>query len=394
MAWYLRRVARLSVSLASSVRGLAVLLAGGVAVAAACTVYDASLLVPGDAGASDAGADVVVDPCKATGWPARPDKDDPGGADVEFYNALTTLDFNASPDAGATTIGFNLDGVCTCPQAESCHPADAAPQHCDGKDGLDNSGAALIRQFSSANGFFDQNYINQQIAAGIFGAVIRVRGYNGKANDTKVEVAVFVSNGTDGIQIGKPIAPKRDGSDKWTLDPTSLKGGALPDGGAPVALYVDSNAYVSNGFLVGTLNFPLSIGAGNGEGLVTIELSGSVLAAKLEPSGSSFKAKGTIAGRWPTRKLLTTLQVLHDPLDSTKTQFLCGPNVTYQVLKTRVCDFADITGNLLEDGKNAPCDSLSIGFGFESGPATFAGTWPKPDGGTPCGPQWTDDCNQ
>ncbi|CAN5391613.1 hypothetical protein BH09MYX1_BH09MYX1_21950 [soil metagenome] len=368
----------------------------GTGVFVACSIYDTSLLVGGEAGtpdgAIDAGPD--VDLCKAAGWPQRPDQDDPGGPDVEFYNALTTLDFNASPDAGVTSIGFNLDGFCTCPEQESCKGGDAAPKHCDGKNGLDNSGASLIRQFSSSQGFFDQGYINGRLAAGVFGALFRIRGYNGKANDTKVELAVFVSNGTEGVQLGNPQVPKLDGTDKWTLDPTSLKGGAVADGGVPVPLYEDPNAYVRDGVLVGTLNFPLSVGAGTGEGLVTIELSGSIIAAKLEPSNGSFKVRGVVGGRWPTRKLLTTLQVLHDPLDGTKTQYLCDQNPTYQALKGRVCDFADISGNLLEDGKNAPCDSLSIGFGFEGAPATYGGSWPKPDAGFPCGPQWTDDCTQ
>ena len=367
----------------------------GTAIVAACSIYDSSLLISSEAGVADGGdGGADVDLCKAPGWPQRPDKDDPGGPDVEFYNAVNTLDFNASPDAGPPSIGFNLDGFCTCPDVESCKSGDAAPAHCDGKNGLDNSGAALIRQFSSSQGFFDQAYINDQIAKGVFGALIRVRGYNGMPNDTKVELAVFVSNGTDGIQVGVPKPVKQDGTDKWTLDPTSLKGGALADGGTPVALYEDPNAYVRDGVLVGTLNFPLSIGAGNGEGLVTLELSGSIVAAKLTKVGSTFKATGVIGGRWPARKLLTTLAVLRDPLDPTKTQHLCGPNPTYQALRDRVCSFADISGNLLEDGKNAPCDSLSIGFGFESIPAGYGNTWPKPDSGFPCGPQWTDDCAQ
>lgn len=368
------------------------LVASGVVVASACVVYDSSLLVAADAGPTiDAGAD--VDLCKAPGWPQRPDADDPStGPDVEFYNALSFLDFNASPDAGPPSIGFNLDGFCTCPQAESCKPGDAAPQHCDGTNGLDNSGAALIRQFSSQNGFFDQTYINDQVALGVFGALLRVRGYNGKANDTKVELAVFQSNGTEGIQQGLPTKPKLDGTDQWTVDPSTLKGGAIPDGGSPVAIYEDPNAYVRDGVLVGTLNFPIAIGAGNGEGLVTIELSGSIVAAKITPQGSSFKTKGVIGGRWPTRKLLTALQVLRDPFD--KSQHLCGTDPIYAVLKDRVCNFADISSNLLEDGKNAPCDSLSIGFGFESVPAVYGKTWPKPDSGLPCGAQWTDDCNQ
>ena len=368
----------------------------GLAIADACSIYDKSLLVPGDAADASADGDKSDgDICGSARWPARPDKDDPSTKDYEFYAAVKVLDFGAADAGVAPTYGFNLDGVCTCPMPESCKPirdAGSAAKHCDDEAGIDNSGAALIRQFSSSAGFFDQSFINAKIAAGVFGAIFRVRGYNGQANDTKVELSVYVSNGTEGVQKGTPAVPKLDGNDKWTLDPSSLLGGTIPDGGAPVPNTYDLNAYVRDGLLVANLDFPLAIGAGDGEGLVTIELSGSVIVAKLEPYQGVFRANGVIGGRWPTTKLLKSIAVLRDPFDLDAS--LCGNNGTYQALKPKICGYADITKNPIEDGKNAPCDSISIGFAFESTPATYGSVFGKPDAGAPCGPQWTDDCAQ
>lgn len=368
----------------------------GLVIAQACSIYDASLLSGGDAGAPDAPSEVTTadgGTCGTGRWPARPDQDDPSTQDYEFYEAIEVLDFGAI-DAGVTpNFGFNLDSFCTCPMPDSCKPLGSdggAPKHCDDEAGVDNSGGALIRQFSSTAGFFDQAYINGQIAKGVFGALIRIRGYNGQANDTKVELSVYVSNGTEGIQKGTPAVPKLDGQDRWTIDPVSLLGGTIPEGGAPVPNTYDLNAYVSNGFLVANLDFPLGIGAGNGDGLVTIELSGSVIVAKLEPYQGTFRATGVVGGRWPTTKLLTSIAVLHDPFDLDAS--LCGSNGTYQALKPKICSYADITKNPVEDGKNAPCDSISIGFAFEGTPATFGSVFGRPDSGAPCGAQWTDEC--
>ena len=370
----------------------------GLAIADACAIYDTSLLLPGDGGPEAAvdGGTSDGNVCGAASWPARPDKDDPSTKDFEFYEAIKSLDFGAGDAGVIPSYGFNLDGMCTCPMAESCKPLGSdgggPPKHCDDEAGVDNSGGALIRQFSSSAGFFDQGFINTKIAEGVFGALIRVRGYNGQANDTKVELSVYVSNGTEGIQQGNAAVPKLDGNDKWTIDPVSLLGGTIPDGGVPVPNAYDLNAYVRDGFLVANLDFPLAIGAGTGEGLVTVELSGSVIVAKLEPYQGAFRANGIVGGRWPTTKLLKSIAVLHDPFDYDAS--LCGTNGTYQALKPKICGYADITKNPLEDGKNAPCDSVSIGFAFESTPAKFGSVFGKTDSGAPCGVQWTDECSQ
>lgn len=362
-----------------------------------CDVYGSSLLVPGDGATETGGGDVEVpdagDGCNHARWPARPAADDDAGTqNVEFYNALSFLDFGAGDGGTPGPLGFDLDDTCTCPGTDSCKPFGDAGTQCDLEGGVDNATGELIKEFSGATNFFDQGYINQGIVSGVFGALIHVRNYNGQANDTQVQLSIFVSNGTEGAgSDAGPTPPAFDGNDVWTLDPTSLLGGTLGDAGpVPVVAY-DLNAYVSNWTLVGNISdMPLAIGAATGEGLVTIELTGAIVVAKLAPFGNSFQTQGIVSGRWESKKLLTSLQVLHDPFDFDAS--LCGDDPIYQLLKPRICNFQDIAGNVLDDGHGAPCDALSLGFAFKTVPAKYGTVYAPPDAGRGCGAQYTDQC--
>ncbi len=364
-----------------------------------CGIYTTSLLLPGDGG-KDTGLDEASldsgDGCQHVKWPARPLMDDPGGGNFAFWNALDSVDFGVRDGGKSPVMGFDLDNVCTCqgtpPGPESCKLGSTAKVHCDDPGGIDNQGEQLIVAFSNYSGFFDQAFINDRIANGYYGAMIHIRAYNGLANDTQVEVSVYTSNGTVGVEKGFPSVPNHDGTDIWTLDPNSLLGGFIPDGGEPIPNgAVDPNAYVSGGILVASLDVPLAVGAGNGEGTVTIDLNNSVVVGKLVPDKGSFRVdNGLISGRWNARKMLTGLKALYDPLD--KTQHLCGTDPVYLGLKQIICKYPDVTGNLQQDGKNAPCDSISIGFMYSSSPAKIGQTFAHPDGGLPCGAQWDDNC--
>ncbi len=364
-----------------------------------CGIYTTGLLLPGDAAkVVDETSPDSGDGCQHARWPARPATDDPGGGNFAFWNALDSVDFGVRDGGKPPVMGFDLDSVCTCqgtpPAPESCKVGPTAKQHCDDPGGIDNQGESLIVAFSNYSGFFDQGFINNRIANGFYGAMIRIRSYNGLANDTQVEVSVYTSNGTVGVEKGFPAQPNHDGKDTWTLDPNSLLGGFIPDGGEPIPNgAVDPNAYVSGNILVASLDVPLAVGAGNGEGTVTIDLNNSVIIGKLVADKGAFRIdNGLISGRWNARKMLTGLKALYDPLDNT--QHLCGNDPVYQGLKQIICKYPDVTGNLQQDGKNAPCDSISIGFAYSSSPAKIGPTFARPDSGQPCGAQWDDNCPQ
>lgn len=363
-----------------------------------CSIYDSSLLVGVDGGGdvvSDVGPPDTGDGCNHARWPGRPSADDDASIqNIEFYNALEILDFGAG-DGGVATqsvIGVDLDGICTCPGLDSCKTFQDSGAQCDYDGGIDDSLGTLVKEFSGSTNFFDQGYINQNLSSGIFGALFRVRNYNGQANDTQVELSIFVSNGTQGAGTDAgPTIPQWKGNDVWTIDPKSLLGGTIGDAGPVPLVAYDLNAYVSNYTLVGNISdMPLAVGAATGEGLITIDLTGGLVIAKLTPSGNTFKAEGIVAGRWETRKLLTALQVLHDPFDFDAA--LCGQDAIYQLLKGRICGIQDIASNVLDDGKNAPCNALSLSFAFTSVPAKYGNVFAPDAAPGGCGAQWTDQC--
>ena len=367
-----------------------------------CAVYDSSLLLDGGVDASDANVtpDVVVDGgdgCNHKVLPPRPAADDDASTDnVEVYMALQLLDFGTSDGGGAPlrVVGYDLDGLCTCPAIDSCSPYAEAGTQCDLEGGVDDSTGLLLQEFSGPTNFWDQTYLNNNIAAGNFGAMVHIQGWNGKGNDKQIEVSLFTSNGTPLTDAGIPSVPQFKGNDVWTIDPGAVLGGVIdPDAGpTPVSAY-DLNAYVANYTVVANISdMPLAIGSADGQGLVTIELTGAHVVAHLTPFGTSgqFQATGTVAGRWQTRKLLTALQVLNDPFQADAS--LCGNDAVYQLLKPRICAHQDITTSPSNDNTGAPCDALSLAFNFTAVPARYGPVFAKPDAGGGCGPTYSDQC--
>lgn len=357
----------------------------------ACTLFNPLEEYERGSATTDAGADGALPQddgggdaasCARTRWPARPTVED-GAENVELIQALATFSSEPDPDPGASVVqGYDLDGVCTCPEAESCKPRASARPHCDGPGGVDNSGGELLTTIAS---LVDRKAdTNSRLRSGDYGLLFRVRGYNGGANDREVELAVFLSNGTDGIQDGGvPPPPTYDGTDRWTLDPKSLAGGAGPP---YVPNFLDAHAYVADHVLVATVDFPIRLGR------MTIDLSGSVVTGTLVKDALGYHVDdGVIAGRAPTRALLTNLSVIDDPF--VPGGHLCGTSVTYLDAKTKVCETADIFSDLKQDNTSAPCDALAVSAHFTSKVAQLGGVFGLPPPITPCGPQWVDDCS-
>ncbi len=349
-------------------------------------MYDASLLedggAPDVAPVAEAGAD--GDTCDHAEPPPRPAADDPSdGGDIEILSALASVDFNLAGDAGV--IGFDLDRTCTCPGPESCVAQSNGNPHCDDARGRDNSGGALIQQFSSLTSVLDATKLDQHIAQGLYSLVLRVRGYNGTANDSQVSVAAFSSNGTVPLDdAGTNPVPKHDGTDQWGIDPASVVGTPPPY----VAAYEDDAAYVSGGVLVANVSFPFSIGTSFGANF--LRLDGAYLVATLAKTAGGYTLSGVVTGRWDTRNLLTGMQAIKDPFNPG--QFLCGTNATYAAFKAAICAAADIASESASDNTGAPCNALSLAVGFQAEPAQLGGILPSGTRPTPCGATYSDKC--
>ncbi len=192
-------------------------------------------------------------------------------------------------DAGV--YGFDLDHTCTCPGQESCVPQANAPQHCDDSEGRDNSGGALIQQFSQLSSLFDANKINDNINKGTNSMMMRVRNYNGTQNDTQVALDAIVSNGTVPLSdAGANPVPLHDGTDQWGVDPSSVIGAPPPY----VAVNQDTSAYVVNGTLVASVSFPFSVGSQYGTNF--LRLDGAVLVATITKTSLGLHAPGRPRG--------------------------------------------------------------------------------------------------
>ena len=328
---------------------------------------------------SDAGDAAPLDPCSLLGTPPRPgaQTSSPGDA-LTITLALSRVDFGLKPDAGV--FGLNLDTTCTCPGQDSCRRPPDAGRSCDDDGGIDNAARTIFQKVNLLAPASTEDLANDALAKGLYGALLQVRKYNGKADDSAVDVAVYSSLGTEGS-----ATPLLNGNDKWTIDSTSVKGPNQD------AVTVDTGAFVSGGVLVMSIGIPIQISTGSGATLttITIPLEYSYVAGKLQQSNGVWTLSAVLAGRWVAAKLLGSFSTLNDPNGDP----LCGQNVYYQALKNEVCKAVDLPARADQDKSGQPCNALGTGLHFDAVEAKLGTVGVRPpDKDAGCGNNWTDDC--
>ncbi len=334
----------------------------------------------------DASADRASEPpeggpdggCTLERWPERRAAGSPGGGEVSLTLAVSGVEFGAD-DAGVAP-GFDLDGLCTCPGAAACR---STVEGCDRDGGLDNAVTDLIERFSGFQSIFDEEYLNAQISVGNLSLLLQLDGYNGEADDPSVSLAVFASNGHAPGDGGRSV-PSFDGSDVWTIDRATTLGGADP---AARPRFVDPDAYVSDGVLVGRLSFPLVYMTASGPRAVRIDEG--VVSGRLRNDGVWRLERGRLAGRLSTRNLITALGLFPSPFDTTIP--LCKSSDAFAALKPQICASADVMRASALDRKDQFCDAFSFGAGVTAVQA-LEGPVTDTDGGAPCGVDFSDDC--
>jgi hypothetical protein len=311
--------------------------------------------------------------------------DDGGFNDIIL--ALHSIDLGETQYAigpSTITIGLDLDDQCTC---EGQGPTCIGPngnKDCDGVAGRDNAAAGLFNLLTLALGSneFGSQYFSDQMAGGRYTLLLRIRGYNGTGNDFNVEVDQYVSPSTTGNLI-----PNWDGQDIWNISAACIDGGE--DGSVDTPLYVDPNAYVTNGVLVANLPaVALNLG---GESSVSITLTAGVIVASLVPQASGQYAilQGTIAARWKSSDVFKSVSSYRDNAGNA----LCTNSAAYDIGHTAICDGLDILAEIASPA--AMCDALSIGANFTAGAAMLGPIVPylSPDGGcTPATDPANDSC--
>jgi hypothetical protein len=293
----------------------------GVSATTACSPFDASLLPA----VEDTSIGCTVGNTLPPPRPADSLQPD-GGTDVpDFWVALRDVKLDQRAENEWAGIGYNIDGRCTdvnnAATATECVPVEGRSHEVDGNLGIDNSfGHNLFPLLDLAFDGLDERAIEAELW-GLGNPLIRIRGWNGTPNDSRVQMlltqSVFATPSNAGAppdihvigsaafldEAGTMPAPLPiwDGTDYfWGRDDTFAVPSASPDLDAATPLVVDNNAYVANGILVTTVPDGTEIIL-VGDGLGTrVRLSGMIATAniaelKLEDAESITV---TIAGRW------------------------------------------------------------------------------------------------
>jgi hypothetical protein len=389
-------------------------LGGGVALVAAC----ASLagLSGGSPAGDDAGPDVAsnqdaapADPCRHAVPPPPPAKDDdPNGAVPALIVAIREISARGALDGGAAN-GYDLDGVCTCfgdpttahGGGPSCAAPDGGAPACDTDGGVDGQLGNLLAGYPDFFGGVQSN--------GGPTLLIKITGYNGRANDREVFVGVYGSTGIyDPTGCGgssdaggvPPYAPTWKGCDRWSLDEQYVLAGTTePTSFSPG--YVTDHILVMRqitrpiGFLVGNTSLPVT-GATITARLVPVDAK-LVDIVPTPEVGKLFRlAEGLLAGRATTTD---ALRGFAGSMAFNADGPLCGKPSFFTAVKTAfVCPNADITSNVGRDFASDTCDAISVGLGFAALPAQAGAV--RPRSASPCGdpddPKYKDffDCSK
>jgi hypothetical protein len=262
------------------------------------------------------------------------------------------------------------------------HPQSAADS--DDPDGRDNGALALLDR-SELGPLFSFS-----TSQGRFHLLVEIKEWNG-GDDPDVTVGFYLSDGAEPATQAGAGTPLWQGDDVWTTRQDSTFDGVSPR-------YVATHAYVTGGMVVGSMTelvFTYGLPIVGVNERLTVKLTDVLFSLPFSRVGAIYHVDdGVIAGRWPTGELLKGLAVIPDLLrEASPPEKICGPNLTYQNIRTLVCVGADIARFRSSDGKGQPCNALSIVFGLTGVQARIGKRFDldMPAGG--CGgAAWMDDC--
>jgi cysteine-rich repeat protein len=357
----------------------------------ATTPFDAASCAFGECWWSQKAGD-----CKSAGAPGPEDRpnllDNVSDKDVgEIYLGWSRLWLGTTDRDGKATdtawqgFGLDLDGVCTnsstCPSvknAVSCH-SSASQIPFDGELCRDNTFASLqpvvarVPEIGQKFGL-SEDVFNCALWRGDYNVIVRVSGYNGRADDSQVRVDFYQSDGLEQAQGWKcPVDNYRDtyplwrASATWRIDESTLTGAITEPGHLPDSTIADPHAYVKSGYLVAAIPDGATLRlAGNG-----MPYRGFPLTAHRGLwIGNLYKAQDST---WHMRDGLDTGRTRKEELIKSFREIgLCeglGLDSFYQSVTTYVDENAD----LLADGSvspDTPCDAMSFGLGFEASQVT------------------------
>jgi hypothetical protein len=387
---------------------------------ASCTIYDTSLLTPGNteppgggvgwwSGKTGQGGQ-----CFTAGYPTNDGRPQPSNAaplppitlaihDVEL--GALNKDGGADPNAWKD-VGFDLDGLCTgsptCdtegqPTQVPCTAPTPSIAY-DGNDCRDNTfgrleyTVSLVPEIVKTYGINDDAF-NCALCVGDYNILIRLTDYNGTDTDDHVRVDLYPSPGLE------KILPWNCHDDSWRSHPCFTPDMAWtvwdkfltdkhdgPDLAASTSF--DDGAFVREGYLVAHLPDGIRLWFPGKNAIATpypVYLQKGIVTAKLSRAQDQtwVATDGVIGGRIKETDLITGFRQIG----------LCENDQNYSLLPMFIQQNLDI----LSSGVNDPsmtCDAMSMAIAFNATQATAGkvaqasdpiecqyGTTPPPDGG-------------
>jgi hypothetical protein len=304
-----------------------------------------------------------------------------GKTGPERLGMLTFLQFLDQPNT--ERLGYDLDNLCTCPDVDArpCrNPNAGGDLQCDFENtGIDNAAGSILSVLFPPEA---NDRIQDTLRHGKNGLVVRVREWDGTADDASVNVAIFNVVGLKGDEDGAHPA-KFDGNDELVVDEQSLLN--VPDLGPK---YFSASAYVTKGKLVAALpeyDFRIEVSTPLGTNVVAIPLRQAHLVGTIQKVGTGGVRilDGQLVGRLPVEDIFRQISGIG----------LCRADPPFADIKKRTCAALDLpltttTGR----STKLTCNALSFAIGTKIEPAKIAGSLAVPITPSRCGEEPPERC--
>lgn len=351
----------------------------------ACKVFDPSLVevdggvdagtdvaelpdvpVGTDANTPDSGP-IIEDGCEgmAQVLPPRPTMPDSSGDEVVI--GLHELLLRQDGDRWRM-IGRNLDGFCSLPPVPlvECQPRNEESQpQIDGVGGIDNAFGGSFFDLVNATAPELDETAREASSQGTGALALRIRGYNGEADDPRVEVAVLQSvygiGGTEGedeppahqvIEFG---AYEADGMTRMPFPVWEGNDWLFPraenfyDENPETPVVVANDAYVAGGILVIAIEDNVPFNFASAVIGISVKLTDARIVVGIGP-GTDMTGRAQLSGRWKVQEML----------QSARTLGICPGSPQYDILARRIDTLADVLSRPGDDNTIA-CDAMSAG---------------------------------
>lgn len=321
----------------------------------------------------------VKPPCGKS-VPARPASSSGGGTKA-LTGAMKLIRFQDIPNQPA--LGYDLDGLCTCPGKTACRNKLGPDKPCDvpAGTGIDNAAGAILALLyppSAAQSLTDS------LKRGQNGMVVQIQNYNGLKDDADVSVALYNVVGVNGKSDGTGNAAF-DGNDEMILDDASLEINTTGP------RFTDTSAYVAGGVLVGKLDFDLRLAIPPG----TIDAQAPVVAV-VPLKAAYIVGKITIVGgtglEMEDAQLVGRIKE-NDIFTQISRIGLCQDSGSFEPVKQRACTALDLPAKPGDEAKDLVCDALSLAVGVVIAPARLGGHAAVDNGTGLCGAESLVSCD-